>query len=520
MLIGEDDPAARYISARGVVWEMDTNSTFDLALKCVNDCSRHEGCERAEPSSLPRRVIDCTDLARPRLVISDASAKELYVALSYVWGEEQPHRTTTKNFHRYTQAIDPSLIPKTIRDAIAVTHKLDLRYLWVDAFCIIQDSEEDKIREIPRIRSTFHNAFITIVAAGSKKVSDGFLHDRPKWFFAPSTLPFRCPDGSVGTMILGVRESPPDEPVDARAWCLEERLLSPRKLMYCTHALHYECRSIHINVNGSPDLLPSVANIPRLPNNVFARQKVIGASRLDEITESWRYALKLYTQRALTESRDRLVALSGVVEEFHKHWSHSDYVAGLWTHQLPGALLWAKVCNREHPRPPKYRAPSWSWAAVDGQITSVHEESKDMACEIKHLQIDLKTPSIPYGQVTGGFLVLSAIIRMAVWIPEESELFEKDPNASRGVMLSSHEDSEKGEIGYVTADAIEEVSESTCDVVVAIVSVNRATILGLVLVPVFDDPNNNTYRRVGWFTAPFCDRVSWLNTVQQVVRII
>ncbi|KAJ7704656.1 heterokaryon incompatibility protein-domain-containing protein [Mycena olivaceomarginata] len=330
----DGDPAARYISARGVVWEMNNSSTFNLALQCVKDCSSHERCPPPEASQLPTRA--------------------LYVALSYVWGEEQPHSTTLENFESYTVAIDLVLIPKTICDAITVTHKLGLRYLWVDAFCIIQNSDDDKTQQIPMIRAVFRNAFITIVAAGAKRAN-----------------------GSVGTMFLEGGAGPPDEPVDTRAWCLEERVLSPRILMYCTHALQYECQSVRINVNGSPSFLPTARDIPRLPDCVFSPQK---AEQVSERTlqTSWRDVLCLYTQRALTKSKDRLVAFSAIAEQFHELWPQSSYLAG-----LPPV---EPVKSRQHPRPSTYRGPSWSWAAMDGEVQAFCGSTKGCLCTITDLQ--------------------------------------------------------------------------------------------------------------------------------------
>ncbi|KAJ6487832.1 heterokaryon incompatibility protein-domain-containing protein [Mycena sanguinolenta] len=495
----DDDPAAQYISARDVVWETNTPSTFDLALQCINDCSGHTCCAPPKPSQLPTRVIDCRDPDHPRLVISDPSDKLLYVALSYVWGEKQPHSTTTANFKNYTAAINLLLIPKTIRDAITVTRKLGLRYLWVDAFCIIQDSDDDKAHQIPMIRAIFRNAYITIIAAAPKKPT--------KVAIAPNTLPFRCPDGSVGTMLLGEGNKLPDEPVDTRAWCLEERVLSPRKLIYCTHALQFECQSVRVNVNGSPSSLPSAWNIPRLPDYVLAPQKV---ERMSEsgIQDSWRVILRLYTQRALTKSKDRLIAFSAIAEQFQELWPQSRYIVGLWEHQLPQALLW-QGGSRPYPRPLAYRGPSWSWAAMDGEVSTNFAEAAGCLCHIVKWQVDLKNPNHSYGEAKGGFLELSTIIRQVTWDPDKSELFEEGSNR--------HEDSENGEIGYTVRDAVEQVSE----IFAAVIKDTGPAIHGLVLAPVINDSCDlDIYRRVGFTTAPFCNREAWLSTAPRTIRIV
>jgi hypothetical protein len=39
-----------------------------------------------------------------------------------------------------------ALLPKTIQNAIIVTHELGLCYLWVIAICIVRDDEEKKAR--------------------------------------------------------------------------------------------------------------------------------------------------------------------------------------------------------------------------------------------------------------------------------------------------------------------------------------------------------------------------------------
>ena len=146
----------------------------------MEDCAKtHKDCPPIVlDSRLPTRVIDCLDPLHPRLFASGGKRGQ-YAALSYVWGEAQPHSTTNAKLDAYTSSIDISIIPRTIREAIEVTHKLGLRYLWVDSFCIIQDSREDKTRELVLLRRIFHDAYITIVAACAPSASAGFLYDRP-----------------------------------------------------------------------------------------------------------------------------------------------------------------------------------------------------------------------------------------------------------------------------------------------------------------------------------------------------
>ncbi len=261
-----------------------------------------------------------------------------------MWGENQPECTKTTNLdsYSYTEAIPLQKIPKTISDAITVTRKLGLRFLWVDALCILQDSREDKAREIAQIRRIFHDAYVTVIAACARKVSDGFLHDRRVTMAAwgSTLLPFCCPDGGIGTMQLQGLRTAPEEPVDERTWCLEERALSPRRLIYATHTLLYECQTSHDNINGAPNFveLCNAEDIPRLPDSVFLGSE-FGLVDLDN-HKAWCDILETYTLRALTKPRDRLVALSGIVEQFHRAWPQSRYLAGLWEHQLPGTLLW------------------------------------------------------------------------------------------------------------------------------------------------------------------------------------
>ncbi|KAK0236516.1 heterokaryon incompatibility protein-domain-containing protein [Armillaria nabsnona] len=542
----EDDPAAKFIPNRGVLFDVDSALAYDLIKKRVVECSRHEYCPPPQYARLPTRVLDCSDPSQPHLFVSN-DVEDYYATLSYAWGEKQPNRLKKKNLDSYIEGIPLENIPKTIMDAIMVTHKLGFHYLWVDSFCILQDSEDDKAREIAQMRHIFHNSYVTIIAACADKVSDGFLHDRRptvgNWIRNEGLLPFRCPDGSVGTLHLvdGGRPFFLLEPVDKRAWCLEERVLSPRRLIYATHTLLYECETIHDNVNSAPNFVPlcNAEDIPRLHSRIGTPATNPDNDPTPITTEeAWYNIVTLYSRRNLTKPRDKLIALSGVAGYFHQFWSHSRYLAGLWEHQLPGSLLWHIPHRGESRcRPGIYRAPSWSWAAIDGRIDS--RECWFMAediCTIIHCTVTPARSDNAFGEVVDGYLVLETIVEPAVWEVDEEwggQLFNVTGAPAESLNWTELWDYDHSGVGHARSDAVEPVSEGIGNVYIAFVG--RLSVqglaLGLVLVPVideitntqrYDSPGYPVFRRVGRFEASpsFPVVTAWLNCRFKRIKII
>ncbi len=132
-----DDPAAAYITTRIPILDTGSHHALALAKQHIDKCLYgHKRCKSAASRSgrLPARLVDCTDLARPRLVSTMNGEQGEYLALSYVWGGDQIHKTTKSNISTYEQGISPSLLPATIRDAIRVTHMLGFRLSGLIAF--------------------------------------------------------------------------------------------------------------------------------------------------------------------------------------------------------------------------------------------------------------------------------------------------------------------------------------------------------------------------------------------------
>jgi hypothetical protein len=66
-----------------------------------------------------------------------------YVALSYCWGTTQFIKFDSATIETLRHGVNRHDFSKTWQDAIDVTFELGLRYVWIDALCILQDSPDD-----------------------------------------------------------------------------------------------------------------------------------------------------------------------------------------------------------------------------------------------------------------------------------------------------------------------------------------------------------------------------------------
>jgi Heterokaryon incompatibility protein (HET) len=160
----ESSRAAEIVPRRSVVTDVAGDLAFSTAKLCISEClSNHKQCHFEAISVLTTRVLDVgTETFGPfvRLHITNKIAREhsSYSALSYCWGGNQPICATSHFIEALCSGILVQDLPQTIQDAIEVTRRLGIRYLWVDALCIIQDSITDKENEIRNMGLVYKNA--------------------------------------------------------------------------------------------------------------------------------------------------------------------------------------------------------------------------------------------------------------------------------------------------------------------------------------------------------------------------
>jgi hypothetical protein len=65
-------------------------------------------------------------------------------------------------------------MPQTLQDAVTVTRRLGLQYIWVDCLCIVQDESEDLVTELAKMPDIYGHA---VLAASATTFHEGFLHE-------------------------------------------------------------------------------------------------------------------------------------------------------------------------------------------------------------------------------------------------------------------------------------------------------------------------------------------------------
>ncbi|KAK4196348.1 heterokaryon incompatibility protein-domain-containing protein [Triangularia verruculosa] len=250
----------------------DSPGAFHQIQTWLNTCQRsHTECDSvpladADTSSItrfPTRLLDVgtNHDKTPFIRLTDRqNAMGPYAALSYCWGPEATQlRTLKSNLAEHATGINICTMPATLRDAVTATRNLGLRYLWIDALCIIQDDTPDWLREAPQMGLIYQNAHLTIAATGSSSSTGGLFHPRDTTTNQPVVeLSYQPPGGGgrkLRTFFVGPHPPSFDKVVTAsvwnsRGWVIQERNLSRRIILFAAGQLFFECIRHSVGEDG------------------------------------------------------------------------------------------------------------------------------------------------------------------------------------------------------------------------------------------------------------------------------
>ncbi|RDW87873.1 hypothetical protein BP5796_03567 [Coleophoma crateriformis] len=254
-------------------------------------------------------------------------------------------------------------------------------------------------------------------------------------------------------------------PVNRRGWVLQERLIAPRVLHFCHDQIAWECWEKDA-IESRPDGIPllqlkagSIVPRSRLKGMVPSvdgkalRHARLSRGRLkngkytdiDEdmghavpsvyCFEVWKRVVETYSKTRLTKATDKLIALAGIAKIMSRrilNGRDEDYVAGMWRDNLESQLLWrvdpavkkdgTYDFHSDRPGMDEYRAPSFSWAAIDSERGINYADVTDFGRDVKDdLLIKIETVILKYktddrfGMLTaGGFLELKGVLKKII----------------------------------------------------------------------------------------------------------
>jgi hypothetical protein len=161
-----------------------------------------------------------------------------------------------------------------------------------------------------------------------------------------------------------------------RGWTFQERLLPKRVLHFAKDMFCLECRTREYTEDNRPPVA-SENKIPWLENDGPRLQGRLSTalSREDRLYQNWYFLVEHYSIRDFTYAKDKLPAIAGLAREM-AGWLEDEYLAGLWKNDLSRGLLWQPI-DYGNIKLHIDRAPSWSWAYFDGQISWAQSPTPD-----------------------------------------------------------------------------------------------------------------------------------------------
>lgn len=332
---------------------------------------KHKRCQDQIAPRMPTRILDVGDPAASQFtsLVETRGKRGRYIALSHCWGKANSFLLTHDTLEDMKRGFPPERAPATFRDAINVTRKLGIRYLWIDSLCIIQGDTKDWEIESSRMGEVYRDAYLTIAASSASGDEESFLKPRRS---VCSSLNAIFPSGRKTQIALTNQNTKDGEwiynsqsfqgTLATRGWTLQESYLSRRKLKFLEHNIVWDCLEHTIKEND------------RNRHQIYARDH----ERIEELLpkprnkflpvyEGWYTMIERYSARQFSFDSDRMPALSGLATLAANH-KNGHYLAGIWWEDAVYGICWERKRSRHFTKPDCYIAPSWSWASVLGPV--------------------------------------------------------------------------------------------------------------------------------------------------------
>ncbi|TVY76001.1 hypothetical protein LSUE1_G003927 [Lachnellula suecica] len=437
----------------------DSEECLEFIRSSLNTClQEHDVCK--QPPFWPKRVLDLQPQGARnsdylRLVEPMSGVDGNYATLSHCWGKSKMLTTMNKTRDKRMKGILLSELPRTFQDAVSIVKGLGIRYLWIDSLCIIQDDVEDWTVQSSEMAAIYKCSYLTIAASSAPDSSAGLFNQRN---FKSYPVEIPDPESQDTSISMNVRSfndfelfwanhqqyqtwaphldgayryhsDEVSQPLLARAWTFQERILSTRIIHFTSMELIFECKQdIHCECSPSPRK-PIATTFFASSNSDNSVEDYGGgaiAAGTSDVLAEWLLVITAYTRLNLTFRRDMYPALSGLARTVSLKATETgnplgSYCAGLWGNYLHTCLFWKPEKVVQHSD--MTNGPSWSWSTVEGIVRWDIMAARDMLADEKFrlLEVNCMPKGLdPFGELLeGSNIVVSANIVPAVELEHE-----------------------------------------------------------------------------------------------------
>jgi hypothetical protein len=359
-----------------------------------------------------------------------------YLTLSHRWGEKDMFRLLKGNEEDLSHRVQFESLPETFQHAIIVTSDLGYKYIWIDSICIVQDFQEDWLKEGVQMGKIYKNAVCNIAASAFEYGDVGLFRARNTETLLPLKVDIRWstwdsawgnPEGYI-MLNEDWETSVNSAPLSERGWVFQERILSPRIIHFGARQLFWADQTGGGGTEQWPKGIPFEADGHINIDDTLLDDWQVMLQPEDtyrEKSDAWASIVEKYSKRVFTYNTDKLAGISGIAREVQEV-TGDEYLAGIWKVDLLDQLLWAVCDPNSSSRIQPYTAPTWSWASINGTIRhmfrefryDIHKRSDFQRFHTTKLLEARTSPVLDHGTgpVKAGFLRLKGPLRQAYLI--------------------------------------------------------------------------------------------------------
>ena len=341
--------------------------THNVLVHCLSSRPRGIGSKW-----FPTYLLHITTLNARLITTAHERPVGPYATVSHCWGHERFFVLTTQNIFEFEAGISLSRFPNSFQDAISIARRLGIQYIWIDCYCIVQNSAAGehhtaKLREIVQMKQVYANSILNIGATHASNPDEGCFIHRTNFndvseLFVPRTVGSNQGKDMFQLCISAdaVRDAQnlSSDTIFQRAWVFQERLLCPRMLHFGGEQLYWECQGLSSASEAFPCAHPRTESHAMFNIDDHALQRT-GIS-------TWCRIVQDYSAMSLSHpTEDKFVAIGGIAQCIAEAMNVK-YFAGFLDDNLLIQLCWNIPFGSSISR--YWRAPSWSWASIDGPV--------------------------------------------------------------------------------------------------------------------------------------------------------